>query len=94
MSHTHTDIEQIKETLSKMQAQINVLEYKFNCVNPQCMYTTPTLTGDYTVPLSAARSMWPMLEKEFDEYCTKRGVTVWTPNDSEQFYNEFIRCRC
>lgn len=84
-----TDIEQIKETLSKMQAQIDVLEDKFNCVNPQCF-----LTPDYPLSLSAARSMWPMLEHEFDRYCTEHEITVWTPEDSTQFYNTYVRIRC
>lgn len=85
-----TDIEQIKETLSKMQAQIDVLEDKFNCVNPQCLLTPPIFQLDYPLSLSAARSMWPMLENEFDRYCTEHNITTWTPTDSEQFYNTYI----
>ena len=85
-----TDIEQIKETLSNMQAQIDVLEDKFNCINPQCFLTPPIFQSDYPLSLSAARSMWPMLEHEFDRYCTEHEITVWTPSDSEQFYNTYI----
>lgn len=90
-----TDIEQIKETLSKMQAQIDVLEDKFNCVNPQCLLTppctAPIFSLDYPLSLSAARSMWPMLEHEFDRYVTEHNITTWTPADSEEFYNTYIR---
>ena len=89
-----TDIEQIKETLSKMQAHIDVLEDKFNCINPQCLLTPPCTAPDYPLSLSAAKSMWPMLEKEFDEYCAKHCVTTWTPDDNENFYREFVRCWC
>ena len=89
-----TDIEQIKETLSKMQAQIDVLEDKFNCINPQCIIsapcTQPIFSLDYPLSLSAARSLWPLLEHEFDRYCTDHEITVWTPEDSEQFYNTYI----
>ena len=89
-----TDIEQIKETLSKMQAQIDVLEDKFKCINPQCFLTPPCTAPifqlDYPLSLSAARSMWPMLENEFDRYCTEHNITTWTPSDSEQFYNTYI----
>ena len=89
-----TDIEQIKETLSKMQAQIDVLEDKFNCINPQCIITAPCTAPifslDYPLSLSAARSLWPLLEHEFDRYCTDHEITVWTPEDSEEFYNTYI----
>jgi hypothetical protein len=87
-----TDIEQIKDTLSKMQAQIDILETKFNTINPQCFVyaTRPIYTQDMLLSLSAARSLWPMLENEFDRYCTEHNVTVWTPTDSENFYRECI----
>ena len=89
-----TDIEQIKETLSKMQAQIDVLEDKFNCINPQCIIsapcTAPIFSLDYPLSLSAAKSLWPYMEHEFDEYCTKHNITTWTPTDGLNFYNEYI----
>lgn len=92
-----TDIEQIKETLSKMQAQIDVLEDRMNTISPQCFWQPMTAANpecfyaaDMPLSLSAARSLWPMLENEFDRYCTEHNITTWTPTDSEQFYNTYI----
>ena len=83
-----TDLEQIKETLSMMKEHIKTLETKLDRISPQCFtYYAP-------LSLSAAKSMWPMLEKEFDEYCAKHCVTTWTSDDNENFYREFVRCRC
>lgn len=77
-----------------MQAQIDVLEDKFNCINPQCLLTQPCTAPifqlDYPLSLSAARSLWPYMENEFDRYCLDHKITVWTPTDSEQFYNTYI----
>lgn len=91
-----TDIEQIKETLSKMQAQIDILEDRMNTVNPQCFWPSVTAASPEcyeTLSLSAARSLWPMLEHEFDEYCMKNKLTQWTKADTTDFYNKFIRYR-
>ena len=95
-----TELEQIKETLSKMQAQIDILEEKINLTSPHCFmqpFTAanpecfrPIYTEDMPLSISAARSLWPMLEKEFDRYCLDHKITVWTPSDSEQFYNTYI----
>ena len=98
-----TDIEQIKETLSKMQAQIDILEDRMNTVNPQCFWSlassaipdcnVPIYSLDYPLSLSAAKSLWPYMEKQFDEYCAKHNITIWTSTDSENFYNEYIGVR-
>jgi len=86
-----TDLEQIKETLSMMKEHIKTLETKLNRISPQYFtYDTPIYTMDMPLSLSAAKSMWPMLEKEFDDYCAKHGVTAWTPSNSEEFYNTYI----
>lgn len=95
-----TDIEQIKETLSKMQAQIDMLEDRMNSINPQCYWPSvtaaspdcfrPIYTEDMPLTLSAARELWPLLENEFDRYCLDHKITVWTPTDSEQFYNTYV----
>lgn len=103
MSQMKTDIEQIKETISKMQAQIDILEDRMNTVNPQCIWPSvtaaspdcfkPIYTEDMPLTLSAARELWPLLENEFDRYCTDHKITVWTPTDSEQFYNTYVGIR-
>lgn len=89
-----TDIEQIKETLSKMQAQIDILEDKMNTISPQCFWPSVTAASPdcftQNLSLSAAKSLWPLLENEFDRYCLDHEITVWTPTDSEQFYKEYI----
>ena len=86
-----TDLEQIKETLSMMKEHIKTLETKLNRISPQCFtYDAPIYTMDKPLSLSAAKSMWPMLEREFDEYCAKHCVTTWTPADSDEFYNTYI----
>lgn len=95
-----TELEQIKETLSKMQAQIDIIEDRMNTINPQCYWPSVTAASpecykpiyalDMPLSLSAAKAMWPMLEKEFDDYCEKHSVTAWTPTDSENFYREYI----
>ena len=95
-----TELEQIKETLSKMQAQIDILEDRMNQVNPQCFWPTVTAASpdcrlplyslDYPMSLSAARSFYPMLEHEFDAYCMRNKLTVWNSTDSLDFYNKYI----
>lgn len=100
MIDTEVELLEIKETLKRMQAHINLLEDRINQVNPQYFWSSvtaaspecykPIYTLDMPLSLSAAKAMWPMLEKEFDEYCTKHSVTAWTPTDSENFYNEYI----
>lgn len=88
-----TDIEQIKETLSKMQAQIDIIEDRMNTVNPQCYVTAASPECfTQTLSLSAAKALWPLLENEFDRYCLDHEITVWTPDDNTQFYNEYVRC--
>lgn len=84
MTDLELDIADIKLTLKMMKEHIKTLETKLNRISPQCFtYYAP-------LSLSAAKSMWPMLEKEFDEYCTKHCLTAWTPADIENFYNEYI----
>ena len=95
-----TELEQIKETLKRMQAQIDVLEDRINQVNPQYFWSLTTTASadcglplyslDYPMSLSAARSLWPYMEKQFDEYCAEHNITTWTPIDSQNFYNEYI----
>ena len=87
-----TELEQIKETLSKMQAQIDMLEDRINTITPWPTVTAaspdcfnPIFTEDMPLSLSAAKSLWPYLENEFDRYCLEHEITVWTPSDSEQF---------
>lgn len=92
MTDLELDIADIKLTLKMMKEHIKTLETKLNRISPQCFtYYAPM---DMQLSLSAAKSMWPMLEKEFDEYCAKHCVTTWTPDDNENFYREFVRCRC
>lgn len=92
MTDFELDIADIKLTLKMMKEHIKTLEAKLNRISPQCFtYDAPI---DKPLSLSAARSMWPMLEKEFDEYCAQHCVTTWTPTDSENFYREFVRCWC
>lgn len=88
MTDLELDIADIKLTLKMMKEHIKTLETKLNRISPQCF------THDAPLSLSAAKSMWPMLEKEFDEYCAKHCVTTWTPDDNENFYREFVRCWC
>ena len=91
MTDFELDIADIKLTLKMMKEHIKTLEAKLNRISPQCFtYDAPI---DKPLSLSAARSMWPMLEHEFDRYCTEHEITVWTPSDSEEFYNTYIRCR-
>lgn len=99
-----TDIEvellEIKETLKRMQANIKALEERVDQVNPQCFWSlvssaipdcnVPIYSLDYPLSLSAAKSLWPYMEKQFDEYCAKHNITVWTSTDSENFYNEYL----
>ena len=89
-----TDIEQIKETLSKMQVQIDAIEDRIYTLNPQCFSMSITAASPecftQNLSLSAARSMWPMLENEFDKYCADHEITVWTPEDNNRFYQEYI----
>lgn len=85
MTELELDIVDIKLTLKMMKEHIKTLETKLDRISPQCF------TYDAPLSLSAAKSMWPMLEKEFDEYCAEHKITVWTPADSENFYNEFVR---
>lgn len=92
MTDLELDIADIKLTLKMMKEHIKTLETKLNRISPQCFtYYAPM---DKQLSLSAAKSMWPMLEKEFDEYCAKHCVTTWTPDDNENFYREFVRCLC
>lgn len=91
MTDLELDIADIKLTLKMMKEHIKTLETKLNRISPQYFtYDTPIYTMDMPLSLSAAKSMWPMLENEFDEYCAKHGVTAWTPTDSENFYNEYV----
>ena len=80
MTDFELDIADIKLTLKMMKEHIKTLEAKLNRISTQCF-----------TYLSAARSMWPMLEHEFDRYCTEHEITVWTLADSEEFYNTYIR---
>ena len=92
MTDLELDIADIKLTLKMMKEHIKTLETKLDRISPQCFtYYAPI---DKPLSLSAAKSMWPMLEKEFDEYCAKHCVTTWTPDDNENFYREFVRCWC
>lgn len=92
MTDFELDIADIKLTLKMMKEHIKTLETKLNRISPQCFtHDAPIYTMDMPLSLSAAKAMWPMLEKEFDEYCAKYNVTIWTPTDSENFYNEFVR---
>lgn len=91
MTDLELDIADIKLTLKMMKEHIKTLETKLNRISPQYFtYDAPIYTMDMPLSLSAAKSMWPMLEREFDDYCLKHGVTAWTPTDSENFYNEYI----
>ena len=84
MTDLELDIADIKLTLKMIKEHIKTLETKLNRISPQCF------TYDAPLSLSAAKSMWPMLEKEFDDYCAEHKITVWTPADSENFYNEYV----
>lgn len=91
MTDLELDIADIKLTLKMMKEHIKTLETKLNRISPQYFtYDTPMYTMDMPLSLSAAKSMWPMLEREFDEYCAKHGLTSWTPADSDEFYNTYI----
>ena len=100
MTDTEVELLEIKETLKRMQAHINLLEDRINKVNPQCYWSTdlsaipdsglPLYSLDYPLSLSAARSLYPMLEHEFDEYCMRNKLTVWKSTDSLDFYNKYI----
>ena len=100
MTDAEVELLEIKETLKRMQAHINLLEDRINQVNPQYFWSavtsasadcgSPIYSLDYPLSLSAAKSLWPYMEKQFDEYCTKYNITTWTPTDSENFYNEYI----
>lgn len=92
MTDLELDIADIMLTLKMMKEHIKTLEAKLNRISPQCF--THYAPMDKPLSLSAARSMWPMLEKEFDEYCAQHCVTTWTPDDNENFYREFVRCWC
>ena len=95
MTDLELDIADIKLTLKMMKEHIKTLETKLNRISPQCFtYDTPIYTEDMPLTLSAARELWPMLENEFDRYCTDHKITVWTPTDSEQFYNTYVGIRC
>lgn len=93
MTDLELDIADIKLTLKMMKEHINTLETKLNRISPQCYcpsVTVPIYTNDMPLSLSAARSLWPLLENEFDRYCTEKEITVWTPANSEEFYNTYI----
>ena len=100
MTDTEVELIEIKETLKRMQAQIDRIVDKIKEVNPQCFWQTvtaanpdcynPIFTEDMPLSLSAAKSLWPYLENEFDRYCTEHNITTWTPTDSENFYNEYV----
>lgn len=100
MTDTEVELIEIKETLKRMQAHIDILEDKINMTSPHCFLQpftaaspecyNPIYTMDMPLSLSAAKSMWPYMEKQFDEYCAKHNITTWTPADSENFYNEYI----
>ena len=100
MTDVEVELLETKEIIKRMQAQIDILEDRINTITPwptvtsaipDCVY--PIYSLDYPLSLSAARSLWPYMEKQFDEYCAKHNITVWTPTDSEQFYNEYIGLR-
>ena len=103
MTDTEVELLEIKETLKRMQANIKLLEERVDQVNPQCFWSpmtaaspdcgSPIYSLDYPLSLSAAKSLWPYMEKQFDEYCMKYNVTTWTPTDSLNFYNEYIGVR-
>lgn len=84
MTDLELDIADIKLTLKMMKEHIKTLETKLNRISPQCF------TYDAPLSLSAAKSMWPMLEKEFDRYCEEHKITEWTHADSDEFYNTYI----
>lgn len=90
MTDTQIEIAEIKATLAAMQANIKALEYKINTVSPQCFTAAPIFDADMPLSASAAKSSWPMIAKEFDEYCKDNNVTIWTPTVSQQFYNKYI----
>ena len=94
MTDTQIEIHEIKETLSKMRAQINILEDRMNKTYTPFYWPSVTAASpdcyNYPLSLSAARSQWPMLEHEFDEYCMKNELTQWTKADSLDFYNKYI----
>ena len=88
MTDLELDIADIKLTLKMIKEHIKTLETNLNRISPQSFtYNAPI---DMPLSLSAAKSMWPMLEREFDDYCVKHGVTAWTPADSDEFYNTYI----
>lgn len=103
MTNIEVELLEIKETLKRMQANIKLLEERVDQVNPQCFWQAVTTASaecgvplyslDYPLSLSAAKSLWPYMEKQFDEYCAKYNVTTWTPTDSQNFYNEYIGVR-
>lgn len=100
MTNIEVELLEIKETLKRMQENINLLESRIDQVNPQCILSTeisaipenvlPIFSLDYPLSLSAARSLWPYMGEQFDEYCAKYNITTWTPTDSQNFYNECI----
>ena len=91
MTDLELDIADIKLTLKMMKEHIKTLETKLDRISPQYFtYDTPIYTMDIPLSLSAAKSMWPMLEREFDEYCAEHKITVWTHADSDEFYNTYI----
>lgn len=92
MTDLELDIADIKLTLKMIKEHIKTLETKLNIISPQCF--THDASIDKPLSLSAAKSMWPMLEREFDEYCANHCVTTWTSDDNENFYREFVRCWC
>lgn len=91
MTDLELDIADIKLTLKMIKEHIKTLETKLNRISPQYFtYDTPIYTMDKPLSLSAAKSMWPMLEREFDRYCEEHKITEWTPADSDEFYNTYI----
>lgn len=94
MTDTEIDIKEIKATLKAMQCDIDYLKNMQPIPQP-----FPSVTAaspdcyNYPLSLSAARSQWPMLEHEFDEYCMKNELTQWTKADSLDFYNKYIGLR-
>ena len=97
MTDVEVELLETKEIIKRMQAQIDILENRINTITPWPTVTAaspacfnPIYTEDMPLSLSAARSLWPLLENEFDRYCLDHKITVWTPTDSEQFYNTYI----
>ena len=94
MTYTEIDIKEIKATLKTMQRDIDYLKNMQHIPQP-----FPSITAaspecyNYPLSLSAARTLWPVLEHEFDEYCMKNELTQWTKADSLDFYNKYIGLR-